>query len=409
MTIVNQLACKNPEQDDLQSKRELYFSRFAISHLPIAVLWLNSAGQIIYANQAVTNLTQYERQELLSMKIADLDLDWNPEQWLRCREELKQEEFVVVESCHRTKQGQRLPVECKITSVEDRGAQYYCVWLQDITQQKQAVAIWQKSNSRLEQKVQQRTAELTKDNSKLKRQLAKVSQQLEQNREHSQINLVSLVSHELRAPLNIISFTNSLLKRYGAKLPESAKQAHLAQIKAGVQQLDWLIDTMISIAKSETNQLNCKPQKTNLEQFCRNLIAQLQVSQASQPEINLTVRGKCREIAVDRQILTSILRNLLDNAIKYSALDSEIDLILEYGESELIFQVKDYGIGISELDLPHLFKPFKRGREQNNIRGNGLGLAIVKQLVEVHQGQIAIESRLGHGTTFTVFLPLIKL
>ena len=401
MIVANQLACRNPKQNSPKIEREMHFSRFAISHLPIAVLWLNSAGQIIYANQAVADLTQYPCQELLSMEIADLDLNWSVEQWSRYQEELKQEEFVVTESCHYTKQGQKLFLECKITSLEYCDTKYYCLVLQDITQQKQAVAIWQKSNSRLEQKVQQRTAELTQNNSKLQRQL-------DREREHSQINLVSLLSHELRAPLNIISFTNSLLKRYGAKLSENARQTYIEQIEAGVQQLDWLIDTTISIARSKTKQLQCKPQKTNLEQFCRNSIAQLRSSRDTLPEISFTVKGKCREIAVDRQLLASILRNLLDNAIKYSSLDSAIDLILEYGESELIFQVKDSGIGIAESDLPHLFEPFRRGRGQNNVKGSGLGLAIVKQLVELHQGQIEVESKLGSGTTFTVLLPLIK-
>ena len=306
----------------------------------------------------------------------------------------------MLESFISTRKVRRFPVKLKIASVNYDGQKYNCVLLQDTG--------WQKNNLNLEQKVQQPTADITNTYGQLQAELAKVRQKLNQKEQLDRQNtqLVSLVSHELRSPLNIISFANSLLQRYDAELSESKKRVHLNQIQAGVQQLNQLIDTMILIGKAKANKLNFQPQKIDLQQFCVDLIAQLQSCQEYQPEINFITTGNHREIAVDPQLLQSILRNLLDNAIKYSALNSPIDLILEYKSRELIFQVKDRGVGIAEEDLPHLFEPFTRGQAHHHIEGSGLGLAIVKQLVEIHRGQIQVFSKLGLGTTiknFTAF------
>ena len=401
MTIVNQVLSKNSTKIALSPKQELFFSRFATTKMMDAMLWVNSAAKIIWVNHAVCSLTEYSLEELLSMTIYDLDLDFLESSWSKYQSDLEREKFLVLESFVSTRKVRRFPVKLKIASVDYDGQKYNCVLLQDTG--------WQKDNLNLEHKVQQPTADLTNTYGQLQAELAKVRQKLNQKEQLDRQNtqLVSLVSHELRGPLNIISFANSLLQRYDEKLSESKKRVHLNQIQAGVQQLNQLIDTMILIGKAKANKLNFQPQKIDLQQFCVDLIAQLQSCQEYQPEINFITTGKHREIAVDPQLLQSILRNLLDNAIKYSALNSPIDLILEYKSRELIFQVKDRGVGIAEEDLPHLFEPFTRGQAHQHIEGSGLGLAIVKQLVEIHRGQIQVFSKLGLGTTIKILLPLI--
>ncbi len=401
MTIVNQVLPKNSIEIALSPKQKLFFSRFATNKMMDAMLWVNSAAKIIWVNSAACSLTEYFLEELLSMTIYDLDLNSIELPWSKYQSDFPGKEFLLLKSFVRTKNGRKFPVKLKIASVNYDGQKYNCVLLQDTAGQKDAL--------NLEHKVQQPTAELTNTYGQLQAELAKVRQKLHQKEQLDRQNtqLVSLVSHELRGPLNIISFANSLLQRYDAELSESKKRVHLNQIQAGVQQLNQLIDTMILIGKAKANKLNFQPQKIDLQQFCVDLIAQLRSCQEYQPEINFTTTGNHREIAVDPQLLQSILRNLLDNAIKYSALNSPIDLILEYKSRELIFQVKDCGVGIAEEDVPHLFEPFTRGKDRHHIQGSGLGLAIVKQLVEIHRGQIQIFSKLGLGTTVKISLPLI--
>ncbi len=402
MTIVNQVLPKNSTEIALSPKQKLFFARFATNKMMDAMLWVNSAAKIIWVNNAACSLTEYFLEELLSMTIYDLDLNFVELPWSKYQSDFPVKELLVLESFVRTKNGRKFPVKLKIASVNYDGQKYNCVLLQDTAEEKNAF--------NLEHKVQvQQSTALTNTYGQLQAELAKVRQKLNQKEQLDRQNtqLVSLVSHELRGPLNIISFANSLLQRYDAELSESKKRVHLNQIQAGVQQLNQLIDTMILIGKAKANKLNFQPQKIDLQQFCDDLVAQLQSCQEYQPEINFITTGNHREIAVDPQLLQSILRNLLDNASKYSALNSPIDLILEYKSRELIFQVKDRGVGIAKEDVPQLFEPFTRGKDCHHIKGSGLGLAIVKQLVEIHRGQIQVFSKLGLGTTIEISLPLI--
>jgi signal transduction histidine kinase len=401
MTIVNQVLPKNSTEIALSPKQKLFFSRFATNKMMDAMLWVNSVAKIIWVNNAACSLTEYFHEELLSMTIYDLDLNFVELPCSKYQSDVPGKEFLVLESLVRTKNNRKFPVKLKIASVNYDGQKYNCVLLQNTAEQKNAFDLEHKVQ------VQQPKVELTNTYGQLQAELAKVRQKLNQKEQLDRQNtqLVSLVSHELRGPLNIISFANSLLQRYDAELSESKKRVHLNQIQAGVQQLNQLIDTMILIGKAKANKLNFQPQKIDLQQFCVDLVAQLQSCQEDQPEINFITTGNHREIAVDPQLLQSILRNLLDNASKYSA-NSPIDLILEYKSRELIFQVKDRGVGIAKEDVPQLFEPFTRGKDCHHIKGSGLGLAIVKQLVEIHRGQIQVFSQLGLGTTIKISLPL---
>jgi signal transduction histidine kinase len=97
---------------------------------------------------------------------------------------------------------------------------------------------------------------------------------------------------------------------------------------------------------------------------------------------------------------------LLLNAIKYSSQGSTVQFNLRCQGDKVVFQVQDEGIGIPIEDQAQLFKPFERASNVGTISGTGLGLAIVKRLVDLHSGEIAVESAVGVGTTFTVTLPL---
>ena len=109
---------------------------------------------------------------------------------------------------------------------------------------------------------------------------------------------------------------------------------------------------------------------------------------------------------MDEKLLRQILENLLSNAIKYSPPGSTVEFTLSYLAEQVIFQICDRGIGIPSEDLHRLFETFHRATNVGTISGTGLGLAIVKRCLDIHQGQIAVESQIGVGTTFTVTLPL---
>ena len=114
------------------------------------------------------------------------------------------------------------------------------------------------------------------------------------------------------------------------------------------------------------------------------------------------------EFLGDETLLRQIVSNLLNNAIKYSIPNGTVLFELIKQEKNVILKFQDQGIGIIEADQKQLFQPFHRGENVGAIPGTGLGLAIVKQCVEVHGGDITVNSQLGVGSTFTVTLPITK-
>jgi len=136
MAIFNQILLKDSTRLFLMPKQELFFSRIASVNMMDAIFWVNSAAKIIWVNDAVCSLTEYAREELLSMNIYDLNLDLARPQWSKYQADLEQEEFLIVECFHCTKKGQIFPIELKIASVEYEGQKYNCILLRDISQPK---------------------------------------------------------------------------------------------------------------------------------------------------------------------------------------------------------------------------------------------------------------------------------
>jgi len=104
--------------------------------------------------------------------------------------------------------------------------------------------------------------------------------------------------------------------------------------------------------------------------------------------------------------MRQIMINLITNAIKYSAAAKSIQVSLSGTPETLVLQVRDEGIGIPAIDLPYVYEPFRRGSNVGAIPGTGLGLTITKEAIELHGGTISLESQVGVGTTFTVYLPI---
>ncbi|MCC5645540.1 PAS domain-containing sensor histidine kinase [Nostoc sp. CHAB 5824] len=230
----------------------------------------------------------------------------------------------------------------------------------------------------------------------------KQEKQLAEDRAH----FISMASHEFRTPLNIISFSTSLLKRYHHCWTEEKKLQYLQQLETAVEQLSHLMDKFLTLDRAEVGKLKLEPEALNLAQFCRDIVAELNFK-SHDHAINFVSQGDCKSVFVDKNLLQFILMNLLSNAIKYSPIGTTVDVILLYQE-KTILKIKDRGIGISAADRQRLFEPFFRGENTGHILGNGLGLALVKKLVDLHNGEIAVASEVGLGTTFTITLPLYE-
>jgi PAS domain S-box-containing protein len=405
MTLVDSTPKQSSPRFKLELEQELQFTKLLIDLVPDAVFCVDSNARFLYVNVVACDLAGYSREELLSMTMHDVNPNFEAEVWLDYWETIKQQGSLTFESLHRTKQGWSFPVEVTVKHLEYYGREYGCVFVRDITKRKQLEVALQSSNEALEASEVSRTSTLNQAKEQLccDEEIRTTLQQEECSQQKA--HFVSMVAHEFRNPLNIVSFSTSLLKRHSHQWTEEKKRSYLDRIQTAVEQVSHLMDEVLTIGKAEAGKLTFEPKQFNLDQFCRELVAQMQQSNTSQHNVTFVSRGNCKEVCVDRKLLQPILTNLLENAIKYSPTGSTVNLELCCRKGEVIFQIKNRGIGIPATDLQRLFEPFHRGRNVGDIPGSGLGLAVVKKLVEIHGGQITVASEVGIGTTFTVVLP----
>lgn len=240
-----------------------------------------------------------------------------------------------------------------------------------------------------------------------RQQLEQAQQKLAQEKELSELKLqfFSMVSHEFRTPLSVIHGSSQLLKEKLSQLVEPDKLKNLIQIQASAKLMTQLLNDILTLARADAGRLECKPELLEMQFFCLNLIEDSQLFSEHPRTINFEKYGSRTYAYLDEKLLYSVLSNLLSNAIKYSSPDSSINFSLTCEPDVVVFQVKDAGIGIPEEEQSKIFEPFCRGRNAGNVTGSGLGMAVVKKCLDLHQGELTVESEVNVGTTFTVKLP----
>ncbi|WGV28133.1 hybrid sensor histidine kinase/response regulator [Halotia branconii] len=260
-------------------------------------------------------------------------------------------------------------------------------------ERKQVLETLRTVNQSLQSRVDERTAELVKAN--------------ELNQFKSEF--VSMLSHDIRNPLNTILLAAGLLQNNDDKLTKEKKHTHLQMIRSAIKNMAQMLDEVSLIGRADSGKLSCQFSPLNLEAFCRQLVEEAQLN-VKEKHLTLVFAsfGELTEAVWDESLLRHILGNLLGNAIKYSLPGGQVQFQLIAQEHSVIFQIQDWGIGIPQNDQKQLFQPFHRAENVGTTPGTGLGLAIVKKCVDAYGGKITVNSEVSFGTTFTVTLPLIK-
>lgn len=248
---------------------------------------------------------------------------------------------------------------------------------------------------------------ISTDITKRKQAEEDVRKALEKEKELGELKsrFVTMASHEFRTPLTTILSSTDLLERYNHKFTEEKRINHLQQIKGAVKHMTSLLNDVLLIGKAEADKLDFQPMMINLEEFCHGLVEEIQIT-TNNHLITFCSQAQYSNACLDEKLLRHILSNLLSNAIKYSPQGGTVQFDLVCDRKAVVFHIQDQGIGISEADQAQLFHSFYRASNVGTISGTGLGLAIVKKSVDLHGGEIAVESAVGVGTKFTVTLPL---
>jgi signal transduction histidine kinase len=216
-------------------------------------------------------------------------------------------------------------------------------------------------------------------------------------------HFIGQAAHEFRTPLTVIQTAAETLKLYSGKMSSHLQQQRLIKIEEAVGHMTTLLHNALTFSRADAGKLKCRREPVDLTALSQQVVNDIKAS-FGEREITLTVRGAGRLPQLDPSLTREILSNLLTNAAKYSPNGGPIEVDVLKSASEVTLKVTDHGIGLRPEDQAHIFDAFRRGDNVGDIPGTGLGLAITKRAVEVHGGKIDVQSRLGHGTTFTVTL-----
>lgn len=207
------------------------------------------------------------------------------------------------------------------------------------------------------------------------------------------------VSHEFRTPLTLMLLP---LEKLLKKDPEN-KAFRL--LRRNVERLLELVGQVLDLRKIDANNLNLTPVKADVASFLHDLTMSFR-EMSDYHGIRLEWKSECESFQAhfDHDKLTKVLTNLLSNAFKYTSKKGIICVRFDAEEEQYRFSVRDTGRGILEDELPHVFERFYQAK--THVQGTGVGLALCKELVQLHGGEISLESKEGEGTVFAVTLPV---
>ncbi len=211
-------------------------------------------------------------------------------------------------------------------------------------------------------------------------------------------DFISDISHEFKSPITSIEGYTKLL----ADSNDEAKDEYTDIILHETERLSNMATNILTINKLDNeNIINTEEFKLD-EQIRRSIL--LLENKWNEKAIELDVDLDDVIIKANKDLINQIWINLLDNAIKFSPLNGRISIKLINHEKRCEFIIEDEGIGISKEDQEKIFEKFYKADKSRNIEGTGLGLSIVKRIVDLHEGEIKLDSQVGRGTRISVFL-----
>ncbi len=223
--------------------------------------------------------------------------------------------------------------------------------------------------------------------------------------EKLQTALLNAISHDLRTPLVSVIGVLSSLQEEGIGLDDDAKRNLIQVASEEADRLNHLITNLLDESRLEAGAITLSKQLYEVQDLIGAALEQLGSRTGTHP-IKIDIPAEMPFIYVDFGLLVQTLVNILENALKFSPPDQPIEIKGRQVDSEVHIEIADYGIGIPEQDLTHIFDKFYRIKRPDNVAGTGLGLSISRGIVEAHNGRIEAANRPGGGTIIRLILPL---
>lgn len=217
----------------------------------------------------------------------------------------------------------------------------------------------------------------------------------------------SLMAHELRTPLSSIKAGINLLNKSMGRSETGDRERILVILSEECNRLIDLVNSLLDLSRMEAGITDLDLTPGDIGSLLEKALAEIgPLLAARKISFEFDTAGECPVVMMDNEKMMQVIRNLLGNAVKFTPDEGRIKMLLKAVEGGLEVSVADSGPGIPEEDRAAIFDKYKQAQAKAVIRGTGLGLAIAKHVVDAHGGRICVESELGKGSVFTVFLPV---
>jgi len=381
-------ACDVSERE--QAQRQLRLTRHAVEQANDALVQVGPDGAFRDANAAACRLLGLEREQLLRLRVPDIDTQLDETQWPQRWREMCERGSSRFETSVRHHDGHEIPVDVSVSLVTSDGETFAHVCIDDLRERHRAEEALKAHLDNLEHLVRERTAELS---------AAKENAEVANDAKSS---FLASMSHELRTPLNaILGFAQVL--QMGAGLDERQQQA-TQLIRQSGEHLLTLVKDLLDLTKIEAGRFDILPAEFEPDRFFQTIIGMVRVRAEQKADLEFICDLPAEwppSIRTDETRLRQVLINLLDNAVKFTR-RGQVTLRVRFrSPSKLRMEIEDTGVAMSEQQLARLFRPFEQvGDAQQRALGTGLGLVISQRLVRLMGGEILVESRQGEGNLF---------
>ncbi len=217
---------------------------------------------------------------------------------------------------------------------------------------------------------------------------------------------VGNISHELRTPLAAIKAIVDTLRDSAINDPVAATD-FLNRLDVEVDGMTQMVSELIELSRIETGKIKLKLEPVNINLLAEEVITRLS-PQADRQQVSLSAElaSDLPAVQVDKERIKQVMMNIIHNAIKFTPSGGKVIVSTKLDGQSVVTRVSDTGIGISKEDLPHIFERFFKTDKSRSTSGTGLGLAIAKHTVQIHGGNVWVQSEQGKGSTFGFSLPL---
>lgn len=381
--------------DIRQAEERLRLEAEILNSTSDSIFVLNQEGRFLYVNEAAYRSRGYTKDKLMTMGLSGLD---TPEYSNLLNERitgLMQHGELTFESEHVRKDGTVMPVEVHARVLEHEGERLIIGSVRDITERKRIESLIRKYSASLEDEVKSRTRELEDANKELE-------------------SFSYSVSHDLRAPLRAIDgFSNMLLEDYNDRIDDEGKRL-LNVVRENTGKMGQLIDDLLQFSRMGRKEISMA--KVDMEKLFSDVYAEIKEFSPGR-EIQF-ILNQLPVAYGDPAMIRQVVLNLLSNSIKYTRPKDRV--VIDVGcirqaigegqeaTGELVYYVKDNGVGFDMNYADKLFGVFQRLHGQAEFEGTGIGLAIVKRIITRHGGRVWAEGKVGEGAVVYFTLPQDK-